>query len=173
MKLYSFLGAVRRGLSPLLHIMPNRHIFMEPNEQNQVCLAADMQEQLLRAHPLEGTIEESSQDKEEDCDDTKQHHDPTGERRSVGGRRRGRRWVRRTGQRAVRGRGLRLWSLRRNWTGGLRVLLAQNRRGDGSHRSTIGTTGSDRGSRIGIHHIELVALLARDLILHCFDFYCH
>ncbi len=130
-----------------------------------------MERELLRAHPFEGTIEESSQDKEEDCDDTKEHHDPTGERRSVGGRRRGRRWTRRTGQRAVRGRGLRLWSLRRNWTGGLRVLLAQNRRGDGSHRSTIGTTGSDRGSRIGIHHIELVALLARDLILHCFDFY--
>lgn len=62
-----------------------------------------MQEQLLRAHPFEGTIEESSQDKKEDCDDTKQHHDPTGERRSVGGRRRGRRWTRRTGQRAVRG----------------------------------------------------------------------
>lgn len=78
MKLYSFLGAVRWGLSSLLHIMPNRHIFMEPNEQNQVCLAADMQEQLLRTHSLEGTIEESSQDKEEDCDDTKQHHDPTG-----------------------------------------------------------------------------------------------
>lgn len=135
--------------------------------------ALRMERELLRAHSLEGTIEESSQDKEEDCDDTKQHHDPTGERRSVwgGGRRRGRRWVRRTGQRAVRGRGLRLWSLRRNWTGGLRVLLAQNRRGDGSHRSTIGTTGSDRSSRIGIHHIELVALLARDLILHCFDFY--
>ena len=133
--------------------------------------ALRMERELLRAHSLEGTIEESSQDKEEDCDDTKQHHDPTGERRSVGGRRRGRRWVRRTGQRAVRWRGLRLWSLRRNWTGGLRVLLAQNRRGDGSHRSTIGTTGSDRGPRIGIHHIELVALLARDLILHCFDFY--
>ena len=133
--------------------------------------ALRMERELLRAHSLEGTIEESSQDKEEDCDDTKQHHDPTGERRSVGGRRRGRRWVRRTGQRAVRWRGLRLWSLRRNWTGGLRVLLAQNRRGDGSHRSTIGTTGSDRGSRIGIHHIKLVALLARDLILHCFDFY--
>lgn len=130
-----------------------------------------MQEQLLRAHPFEDTIEESSQDKKEDCDDTKQHHDPTGERRSVGGRRRGRRWLRRTGQRGVRWRGLRLWSLRRSRTGGLRVLLAQNRRGDGSHRSTIGTTGSDRGSRIGIHHIELVALLARDLILHCFDFY--
>lgn len=133
--------------------------------------ALRMERELLRAHSLEGTIEESSQDKEEDCDDTKQHHDPTGERRSVGGRRRGRRWVRRTGQRAVRGRGLRLWSLRRSWTGGLRVLLAQNRRGDGSHRSTIGTTGSDRGSRIGIHHIELVALFARNLILHCFDFY--
>lgn len=133
--------------------------------------ALRMERELLRAHSLEGTIEESSQDKEEDCDDTKQHHDPTGERRSVGGRRRGRRWVRRTGQRAVRGRGLRLWSLRRNWTGGLRILLAQNRRGDGSHRSTIGTTGSDRGPRIGIHHIELVALLARYLILHCFDFY--
>lgn len=130
-----------------------------------------MERELLRAHPFEGTIEESGQNKEEDCDDTKQHHDPTGERRSVGGRRRGRRWVRRTGQRAVRGRGLRLWSLRRNWTGGLRILLAQNRRGDGSHRSTIGTTGSNRCSRIGIHHIELVALLARDLILHCFDFY--
>lgn len=171
MKLYSFLGAVRWGLSSLLRTMPNRHIFMEPNEQNQVCLAADMQEQLLRTHSLEGTIEESSQNEEEDCNNTKQHHDPTGERRSVGGRRRGRRWVRRTGQRGVRGRRLRLWSLRRNWTGGLRVLLAQNRRGDGSHRSTIGTTGSDRGSRIGIHHIELVALLARDLILHCFDFY--
>lgn len=130
-----------------------------------------MQEQLLRAHPFEGTIEESSQNEEEDCNDTKQQHDPTGERRSVGGRRRGRRWVRRTGQRAVQGRGLRLWSLRRSWTGGLRVLLVQNRRGDGSHRSTIGTTGSDRGSRIGIHHIELVALFARNLILHCFDFY--
>lgn len=130
-----------------------------------------MERELLRAHPFEGTIEESSQDKKEDCDDTKQHHDPTGERRSVDGRRRGRRWTRRTGQRAVRGRGLRLWSLRRSWTGGLRVLLAQNRRGDGSHCSTIRTTGSDRGSRIGIHHIELVALLARDLILHCFDFY--
>lgn len=130
-----------------------------------------MQEQLLRAHSLEDTIEESSQNKEEDCDDTIQHHDPTGERRSAGGRRRGRRWLRRTGQRGVRWRGLRLWSLRRSWTGGLRVLLAQNRRGDGSHRSTIGTTGSDRGSRIGIHHIELVALLACDLILHCFVFY--
>lgn len=130
-----------------------------------------MQEQLLRAHPFEGTIEESSQNEEEDCDDTKQHHDPTGERRSAGGRRRGRRWLRRTGQRVVRGRRLRLWSLRRSRTGGLHVLLAQNRRGDGSHRSTIGTTGSDRGSRIGIHHIELVALFARDLILHCFDFY--
>lgn len=73
-----------------------------------------MQEQLLRAHPFEGTIEESSQNEEEDCNDTKQQHDPTGERRSVSGRRRGRRWVRRTGQRAVRGRGLRLWSLRRS-----------------------------------------------------------
>lgn len=52
---------------------------MEPNEQNQVCLAADMQEQLLRAHPFEGTIEESSQDKKKDRNDTKQHHDPTGE----------------------------------------------------------------------------------------------
>ena len=133
--------------------------------------ALRMERELLRAHSLEGTIEESSQDKKKNCDDTKQQHDPTGERRSVGGRRRGRRWVRRTGQRAVRWRGLRLWSLRRSWTGGLRVLLAQNRRGDGSHRSTIGTTGSDRGSRIGIHHIKLVALLARDLILHCFDFY--
>lgn len=130
-----------------------------------------MQEQLLRAYPFEGTIEESSQNEEEDCDDTKQHHDPTGEQRSVGGRRRRRRWARRTGQRAVRGRGLRLWSLRRSRTGGLRVLLALNRRGDGSHRSTIGATGSDRSSRIGIHHIELVALFARDLILHCFDFY--
>ena len=30
-----------------------------------------MQEQLLRAHSLEDTIEESSQDKKEDCDDTK------------------------------------------------------------------------------------------------------
>lgn len=30
-----------------------------------------MQEQLLRAHPLEGTIEESGQNEEEDCDDTK------------------------------------------------------------------------------------------------------
>lgn len=38
-----------------------------------------MQEQLLRAHPFEGTIEESSQNEEEDCNDTKQHHDPTGE----------------------------------------------------------------------------------------------
>lgn len=135
--------------------------------------ALRMERELLRTHSLEDTIEECSQNEEEDRNDTKQHHDPTGERRSVGGRRRGRRWVRRTGQRVVRGRGLRLWSLRRNWTGGLRVLLAQNRRGDGSHRSTIGTTGSDRGPRIGIHHIELVALFARDLILHCFDFYCH
>jgi len=73
-----------------------------------------MQEQLLRAHSLEDTIEECGQNEEEDCNDTKQHHDPTDERRSVGGRRRGRRWVRRTGQRAVRGRGLRLWSLRRS-----------------------------------------------------------
>lgn len=133
--------------------------------------ALRMERELLRTHSLEDTIEEGSQNEEEDCNDTKQHHDPTGERRSVSGRRHGRRWVRRTGQRAVRGRGLRLWSLRRSWTGGLRVLLAQNRRGDGSHRSTIGTTGSDRGSRIGIHHIELVALFARNLILHCFDFY--
>ena len=31
MKLYSFLGAVRRGLSHLLRTMPNRHVFMEPN----------------------------------------------------------------------------------------------------------------------------------------------
>lgn len=74
----------------------------------------EWKEQLLRTHSLEGTIEECGQNEEEDRNDTKQHHNPTGERRSVGGRRRGRRWVRRTGQRAVRGRGLRLWSLRRS-----------------------------------------------------------
>lgn len=41
--------------------------------------ALRMERELLRAHSLEGTIEESSQDKKKDCDDTKQHHDPTGE----------------------------------------------------------------------------------------------
>ena len=41
--------------------------------------ALRMERELLRTHSLEDTIEECSQNEEEDRNDTKQHHDPTGE----------------------------------------------------------------------------------------------